>query len=178
MRNDLRFRHNRFCYSSLRWIVWIALLKLVLSRHFMQCPDGRQGSCGETSQPDRQELSLPRSLSLQHDCGYARSLPAAGSWRSRRVIGGGSRHLPTGTVREGLGRRPHNHVRVVIKPVETSAPVRRTRTIVRWPAGLKSALVRAQTGRSEGTTFRVFCRDLTRGRQPFGWAELGQPSFR
>jgi len=47
------------------------------------------------------------------------------------IILGGGRHLPTGTVRARLGRRPHNPARVVIKPVETSAPAARAITIAR-----------------------------------------------
>jgi len=107
-----------------------------------------------------------------------RSLPAAGFWRNRSGIWGGGRHLPTGTVRAGLGRRPHSPAKLVIKPVETSAPASRTRTITQFPSGLQTAPGRAQTEESSRTTFRVYCPNLTGWRQRCGWPELGQPTRR
>ena len=42
MRDDLRFCHHWFYYSSLRWIVRAAMLKSSFSPHCMQCKDGCQ----------------------------------------------------------------------------------------------------------------------------------------
>jgi hypothetical protein len=151
-------------------LLTIALLKLVLSRHFMQWKDGRQGCCGEASQSCRKEIRLPCSLPFSTILVMCARYRLTGTEEIAGTIwGGGGRHLPTGTVRIGFGRRPHSPARVVIKPVGTSAPARRTITMARRPDGLQSATGRGKRGGTRERPFRIYCRNLTLGTQPIQW---------
>jgi hypothetical protein len=153
--------------------------KALFSRHCMQCKDGCQGSCGEAVQPRRQEISLPRF-----------GASPARLWLC--AVDSGCRVLekPPGQSGAAVGICPRELLGQD-QTVAQKAPPRWSKKpwkLLHQPAeplplpDIHPGCNRLQGGRKRGGSLellsRLYCRNLTHGRQPFGWTELGQPTRR